>query len=140
MIARVRFGQHGSRCASGVMLPLSASTSAKTGVAPALTTEETEAMKVRGVTITSSPVPDAQAGERQVKRQRAVRHRDRVGHADPLGELALERAALAARPVVHAVRPEHVGDGVHFFRAERRPRGERGVEHGGDLMPRRASA
>jgi hypothetical protein len=38
-------------------LPLSGSTSAKTGVAPALTTQDTLAMKVRGVTMTSSPGP-----------------------------------------------------------------------------------
>ena len=36
------------------MLPLSASASAHTGVAPALTTHEMLAMKVRGVTMTSS--------------------------------------------------------------------------------------
>jgi hypothetical protein len=38
-------------------LPLSGSTSAKTGVAPALTTQDTLAMNVRGVTMTSSPGP-----------------------------------------------------------------------------------
>ena len=42
---------------AGERLPLSISTSAKTGVAPEFTTEETEAMKLRGVTIISSPGP-----------------------------------------------------------------------------------
>ena len=37
------------------MLPLFISTSAKTGVAPALITQDTDAIKVRGVTTTSSP-------------------------------------------------------------------------------------
>ena len=36
---------------------VSRSTSANTGVAPAVTTEETEAMNDRGVTTTSSPAP-----------------------------------------------------------------------------------
>ena len=46
---------------SGVILPVASSTSAKTGVAPALTTDEILAIKVRGVTITSSPAPISNA-------------------------------------------------------------------------------
>lgn len=42
---------------AAVMLPLSRSTSAKTGVAPAFTTHDTLAMNVRGVSTTSSPGP-----------------------------------------------------------------------------------
>ena len=42
---------------SAVRLPLSGSTSAKTGMAPALIMHETNVIKVRGVTITSSPGP-----------------------------------------------------------------------------------
>ena len=42
---------------SAVMLPVLISTSANTGIAPALITLETEAIKVRGVTTTSSPGP-----------------------------------------------------------------------------------
>ena len=46
---------------SAVMFPDSGSTSAKIGVAPTLTTEEMEAIKVLGVTITSSPDPISRA-------------------------------------------------------------------------------
>ena len=42
---------------SAVIFPVASSTSAKTGVAPTLTTHEMLAMKVRGVTTTSSPAP-----------------------------------------------------------------------------------
>ena len=54
--ARVR-GLSTAAMVSAVRLPLSGSTSANTGVAPALTTQDTLARKVRGVTTTSSPGP-----------------------------------------------------------------------------------
>ena len=56
MIALV-FGVSTLAMVTALRLPLSASTSANTGVAPALTTQEMLAIKVRGVTTTSSPGP-----------------------------------------------------------------------------------
>src|SRR3546814_20739518 len=52
-IALVR-GVTTAEIVSAEILPLARSTSAKTGLAPALATQEIDAMKVRGVTITSS--------------------------------------------------------------------------------------
>ena len=46
---------------SAVIFPESGSTSAKIGVAPTLTTQEMEAIKVLGVTTTSSPGPISRA-------------------------------------------------------------------------------
>ena len=46
-----------ARMVSAVMFWLSGSTSANTGTAPAVTIEDAEARKVRGVVMTSSPGP-----------------------------------------------------------------------------------
>ena len=51
------FGVNIGAIVAALRLPLSGSTSAKTGVAPAVTTHEIDAIKVRGVTITSHPGP-----------------------------------------------------------------------------------
>ncbi len=56
MMALVR-GDSTARTVSGVMFWLSGSTSAKTGRAPHMTTVLADAMKLRGVTTTSSPGP-----------------------------------------------------------------------------------
>ena len=56
MIALVRGVMRG-RMVSAVMFWLTGSTSAMTGVAPRMTTQLAEAMKVRLVVMTSSPVP-----------------------------------------------------------------------------------
>lgn len=56
MMALVR-GVSAARTVSAVMFWLLAQTSAKTGVAPAVTILEADARKVREVTMTSSPAP-----------------------------------------------------------------------------------
>lgn len=60
-ITALVLGVSTARMVSAVMFCELASTSANTGVAPAVTTQEAEARKVRGVTTTSSPDPTPSA-------------------------------------------------------------------------------
>ncbi|MGN5480370.1 hypothetical protein ACTMU2_37155 [Cupriavidus basilensis] len=58
---------------------------------------KTLAMKVRGVTMTSSPGPIPNARKRNIESQRAIGERHRHEATTPMRELALKFAALAFR-------------------------------------------
>lgn len=51
----------------------------------------------------------------QLERHGAIHHRNRVTGATPRGEFLLERASLAAGPVVNPIGAQHPGDSVNLF-------------------------
>ena len=105
MIALVRRRSARARSVSAVMLPLSRSTSANTGVGAGVDdAQDTEAMKVRGVTIDlvarhRCRAPCSARSSATVPLASAIA----CAAAGPGGELALELAALVAGPVVDPI-------------------------------------
>ncbi len=93
MIAAVR-SRDRAATESGSRQKVARSMSAKTGVAPAITTALAVAAKENDGTMTSSPGADAGAEQPEVQRARPGVHRDAVAAADELRELGLERRDL----------------------------------------------
>ena len=80
--------------AAGSIVPLSSSTSANTGVAPAIRMASPENAADTGEVMTSSPGPMPSGAQGQRDRVRAVSDADRVARAGMLGELGFERREL----------------------------------------------
>ena len=94
------------------------SMSAKTGVAPTRAIASAVAKNVNAGQITSSPGADLERVEDEHDRVGAVRDADRLGHAEVLGRLLLER--LDVRPEDELAVLEHLGEGLLELRDERR--------------------
>jgi hypothetical protein len=101
MTARVR-GDSAAEMVSAERPWVSGSTSAKTGTAPTSGTLLADAMKLRGVTITSSPGPTPRPATR-VQWRGCHCKRDGMINPDPVRILAFEMAAFLTGPVIDPV-------------------------------------
>ena len=121
-MARVRSLKVGAMVAA-LMFCETGSTSAKTGRAPRMATQLADAMKLRGVTTTSSPVPMpsacSAASSATVPFAIATAYREFAG----CRELALEGAALVPGPVVDPPGAQHGHRRPDLVRLEARPAG-----------------
>ena len=110
---------------AGAIASESMSMSAKTGFAPTRSTHDADAMKLLGVTMTSSPGPIPHARRIASRASEPLANADRKRHLVQLGEGSLEQADLLAGPLVDLAGAQRLDDRRDLVGSIFRPRRRR---------------